>query len=181
MDQAMKYLKASKTCSVLTSGFTLPEMLVTLAIAIILISMTAPSMQSLIVSQRVTSATREVFGALLLARSEAVKQQRSVSLCSTADGISCDQNNTGWQRGWLIFTDADSDGLLENGDQLIRSKEAQPEQITISWNRGFSVTFNSRGQTGTAGTFEICGDDNAKAIIISLTGRSRVEEREVCS
>ena len=162
-------------------GFTLPELLVTLAVIVVLITMTAPSMQSLVINQRVASATQEVFSTLLLARSEAVKRQRTVSVCSTVDGISCDEDNTGWEQGWLVFTDADADGILEEGDQILRARETWNEQITISWNRGYSISFNSRGQTGTAGSFEICADGEAKAIVVSLTGRSRVEDRELCS
>ena len=162
-------------------GFTLPELLVTLAIVVILITMTAPSMQGLIINQRVASATQEVFTAIHLARSEAIKRQRTVSLCSTVDGASCDQDNSGWEQGWLIFTDADADGILENGDQVLRINEAQSEQIIISWNQGFSVSFNSRGQTDVAGTFEICADGEARAVVLSLTGRPRVEDRELCS
>lgn len=162
-------------------GFTLPEMLVTLAVVVILISMTAPSMQGLIINQRVTSATQEIFTSIHLARSEAIKQQRTVSLCSTTNGINCDEDDTGWEQGWLIFTDADADGILEEGDRILRASQALDEPITISWNQGGSVSFNSRGQADVAGTFEVCADGEARAVIISRTGRPRVEDQEVCS
>ena len=183
MEQAMKYQFGLLNTISLKAylGFTLPELMVTLAVVVILVTMTAPSMRGLITNQRVASATQEIFSAIVLARSEAIKRQRTVSVCSTVDGVSCDMNNTGWEQGWLIFTDADADGVLDNGDQVLRAREAQSEQIIISWNRGNSISFNSHGQTGTAGSFEICADGEAKAIVISLTGRSRVEDRELCS
>lgn len=162
-------------------GFTLPEILVTLAVIVILITMTAPSMQGLIINQRVASATQEVFTAIHLARSEAIKRQRTVSLCSTVDGISCDEDDSGWENGWLIFTDSDADGVLEDGDEVLRVEDAQNEQIIISWNQGGALSFNSRGQTNLAGTFEVCADGEVRAVIISRTGRPRVEERELCS
>ena len=161
-------------------GFTLPEMLVTLTIFVILITMTAPSMQSLVINQRVSSATQKIFTSIHLARSEAIKRQQTVSLCSTVDGVSCDQANTGWEQGWLIFTDSGADGILNDGDQILQVSEAENDQLIISWNRGFSVSFNSRGQADGAGTFEICANGEVRAIVISLTGRSRIEERELC-
>lgn len=162
-------------------GFTLPELMITLAVAAILLAHTLPSMKSLIENQRVASVTREVFSSLMLARSEAVKRQNTVSVCSSLNGNACDQTNFGWQHGWLVFSDEKQDGIFNDNDQLIQSVPTQSGQVEISWNRGFSLSFNSQGQVGSAGTFEVCEADSVRAIIISLTGRARVEERDVCS
>ena len=164
-----------------TYGFTLPELMITLAVVAILIAISAPSMQSMIVNQRVASTTRDVYGSLLLARSEAVKRHQSISVCSSVNGASCDEDNTGWHHGWLIFSDKNQDGIFDGDDQLLRAVPEQAALITITWNRGYSVTFNSRGQTTTAGSFEICLDNIIRAIVMTVTGRARVEERQVCS
>lgn len=166
----------------ISSGFTLPELLIALAVVSILITMSGPSLRGLIVNQQVASATQDIYATLLLARSEAIKRQQSVSLCSTINGTACDQDNTGWHHGWLIFSDRDADGVLDSDDVLIRAaEERSSSEMSITWNRGFSLTFNSRGQTGTAGTFQVCEDQEVKAIVVSMTGRARVEDREVCS
>lgn len=172
---------ACKQMNPVSTGFTLPELLVTLAVAAILVTMSVPSLKGLIVHQQVSSATQDIYSTLLLARSEAVKRQQFVSLCSSTNGTDCDEDNSGWHRGWLIFGDKDADGILDAEDILIRIAEKRPSnEMRITWNRGFSITFNSRGQTGTAGSFEICDDDEVKAVVVSLTGRARVEDREVC-
>lgn len=162
-------------------GFTLPELLVTLAVAAILLSLTGALMQSLVADRRVAAITSEMYGSLVLARSEAIKQQTTVSVCSTLDNVSCDESNSGWQYGWLVFSDHNRDGLFNNSDRLIRTTPAQPSIIRISWNRGFSLSFNSRGQITRAGSFEVCENSETRAIVISLTGRARVEERVSCS
>ena len=164
-----------------SQGFTLPELLVALAVVTILITLSGPSLKSLIANQQVAATAQELYKSLLLARSEAVKRQQSVSLCSSTDGAACDEANSGWHHGWLVFTDRDADGILDSEDALIRvSAKRSSLQMSIIWNRGFFLTFNSRGQTVTAGTFEICDDQEVRAIILSMTGRARIESREVC-
>ena len=162
-------------------GFTLPELLAALAVTVILITSIGPSMQSLIADRRVAAVTSEMYQTLILARSEAIKRKTTISVCSSLNGSVCDQGNNGWQHGWLIFSDSDSDGILNDNNQLIRATPKQSPVLSIHWNRGFSLSFNSRGQTSTAGSFEICESSETRAIIISMTGRARVEERDVCS
>lgn len=166
------------------SGVSLVELLVSLFVLAVLITLSAPDMRTLIVNNRVDNAASELFSSLMLARSEAVKRQRTVSLCSTVDQSSCDETRSGWHRGWLIFTDAAGDGLLNASDQLIRRVPVQSDTVSILWNNGDGLQFNSRGQSTRAGTFQICADDEgsgAKAIIVSMAGRVRTEALEVCS
>ncbi|MGB1270709.1 MAG: GspH/FimT family protein, partial [Endozoicomonas sp.] len=150
-----------------------------------LVALSAPFMTGMIVDNRVANVTREVYSSLMLARSEAVKRQHTISLCSTIDGVSCDETNAGWHHGWLIFTDESQDGLINGTDQLLRRVGNQSDLVRIVWNRGFTVSFNSRGQTSTAGTFEVCDSSVAeafvKAVVISMTGRLRFEDRTMCS
>ncbi len=165
-------------------GVSLVELLVSLSVVAILITVSAPGMKALIVNNRIDNVADEVYGSLMLARSEAVKRQRTVSLCSTVDDLTCDESNSGWHHGWLIFTDESDDGLLNDSDQLIRRIAEQSDLISIIWNRGYSLRFNSRGQTTQAGTFRICDQENStdsKAIVISMTGRLRTEEQGACS
>ncbi|OED40598.1 hypothetical protein ACH42_16030 [Endozoicomonas sp. (ex Bugula neritina AB1)] len=162
-------------------GFTLPELLVTLAVASILLTFAASPVKSLVADRRVAAITSEIYGSLVLARSEAIKQQTTVSVCSTVNNSSCDETNSGWQHGWLVFSDKNRDGVFNDGDQLIRAVSEKPSIVTISWNRGYSLSFNSRGQTSTAGSFEVCESSEVRAIVISMTGRARVEERVSCS
>lgn len=164
-------------------GISLVELLVSLSVAAILIAASAPSMKTLIVNNRIDNVADELYGSLMLARSEAVKRQRTVSLCSTVDDLTCDESNSGWHHGWLIFTDERDDGLLNDSDRLLRRVTGQSEFISILWNRGYSLRFNSRGQTSQSGTFQVCDQDSnsdAKAIIISMSGRLRTEERAAC-
>ena len=166
------------------SGVSLVELLVSMLVLAVLITLSAPDMRTLIVNNRVDNAASELFSSLMLARSEAVKRQRTVSLCSTVDQSSCDETRSGWHHGWLIFTDAAGDGLLNASDQLIRRVTVPSDIVSIFWNNGDGLQFNSRGQSARAGTFQICADEeggDAKAIIVSMAGRVRTEAGDVCS
>ena len=75
-------------------GFTLPELLAGVAIMAILAAVAAPSMSEMVASQRVKSASGDVFTDLLRTRSEAIKRNRTVTLAPKTAGS--------WAGGWTI-------------------------------------------------------------------------------
>ncbi|MCK7576248.1 MAG: GspH/FimT family pseudopilin [Chromatiales bacterium] len=86
----------------LQRGFTLVELVVTVSLVAILISIGVPSFQNLIRNNRAIAITNDLVLAIQLARSEAVKQQREMTLCRrNAVGDDC-ENGADWSAGWLI-------------------------------------------------------------------------------
>jgi len=71
----------------LNRGFTLIEMVITLAVAMILIAIAVPSFTSLIASNRLTTAVNEMVDASNVARMEAIKRNTSTQLCSDSATI----------------------------------------------------------------------------------------------
>ncbi|WP_158592356.1 GspH/FimT family pseudopilin [Noviherbaspirillum sedimenti] len=76
-------------------GFSLVELMVTLAIAAILLAVGVPSFRDFVLNQRVKTASSQIFYALTLARSEAIKRNAEVRVQKV---------NTGWQDGWTVAT-----------------------------------------------------------------------------
>ncbi len=74
-------------------GFTLLEVMVTIAIAIILMTVAFPSFRSFMDSQRIKTASFDVVAMLTLARSEAIKRNTQVTATP---------NNSDWGQGWLV-------------------------------------------------------------------------------
>src|SRR4051812_49326639 len=74
-------------------GFTLIELMVTIAVAAILLAIVVPSFRTFTQSQRIKSGSFELYSALALARSEAVKQRANVTVTA---------NSGGWNKGWTI-------------------------------------------------------------------------------
>jgi type IV fimbrial biogenesis protein FimT len=161
-------------------GFTLPELMFTLAIVSGLLGWAVPTFRDF---QRNAARTREVnqfIQAVYLARSEAIKRNRVVSLCPSLDGGSCAPAGTPWHLGWIVFVnlDRDSPARRDAGEVLLH---AYPTWDTgrVKANRT-TLSFRSFGQMGVTATFTFCdarGSTAARAVIISQTGRPRVSDR----
>ena len=103
-------------------GFTLPELVFTLAIIAGLLGFGVPTFREL---QRNAARTREVnqfIQAVYLARSEAIKRNGVVSLCPSADGQRCAPAGTPWHAGWIVFVnlDRDSPAVRDDDEELLR-------------------------------------------------------------
>ncbi len=98
------------------AGFTLIELMVTLAVAGILAAIAAPSMTGLLNANRLSGAAGELTATLQLARAEAIRRNARVTVCASADGLTC--SNTGnWAR-WIIHGTDNATGT----DEVIRDQ-----------------------------------------------------------
>ena len=166
-------------------GYTLLELMVTLAIAAILLSVAIPNFTAIIVSNRLTTYANELMTALSFARSEAIK--RAIQVTVRNKGTS-----QHWESGWIVFVDIDAsntfndDGdatLCEVGeDCLLRTYDALPSDYTITTGNSpykdfASYTSSGYSKSDVSDTFRICkGTDKtiSRQIIISSIGRARV-------
>ena len=85
-------------------GMTLPELIIVTAIAATLLAVGLPNLQALVHAQQVRSATNDLFGAINLARSQAIARNERVTV------VPRDPEGTQWAQGWTVFADRDGDG-----------------------------------------------------------------------
>jgi len=147
-------------------GFTMVELLIVLSILAILAAIAAPNMGTMIRTQRVKTASFDVFSSLIYARSEAVKRNTSVTITPASGG---------WQNGWAI---ADSNG------NTLRS-EPSIGNITVSGPTTVVYTGNGRlSPVGTAIQFQMSASDvqtaNQRCIKVSYSG-SPISSEGPCS
>lgn len=95
-------------------GFTLVELVVTIALVAILTTLAIPSFSEVLRQWRRDSATRELSTSLQLARSEAIKTSRQMVVCPSSDGTACEASNE-WSAGWMVFVD-DGAGTQTNAN-----------------------------------------------------------------
>ncbi len=113
-------------------GFTLVELLVTLAIGAILLAIAIPGYAFLINASRLTAVTNDLVSALHLARSEAIKRGMRVTVCKTSNATAatpaCD-TTASWQQGWLVFADGGTRGVIDSGDTLLWVQDRAPPAV----------------------------------------------------
>jgi len=158
----------------LPKGFTLLELIVTLAIAGILTGIAIPNFVGLLKNNRLISKNNDLLTALTLGKSEALKRATSVTLCKrNALGTNCDSGRL-WSDGWLLFNDLNSNAAVDAADEVLRVYEPLPTGISLTYAFN-QVTFNSLGfSSGYTGTFKFCDDRGAtysRGLIIAHTGQ----------
>ena len=88
-------MKAYRHCHLPERGFTLHELIITVAMLAIIMGLGVPTMDTFITNQRVRGATFDLTSTLLMARSEATKRNADVVVTPLGGG---------WQDGWTVTT-----------------------------------------------------------------------------
>lgn len=101
-------------------GFTIIEAIITIAVLGILTAVAAPSMTALLAGNRLSSVSNETLGAMMLARSEALRTGRQVVVCKSTDSSSC-STSASWADGWIVFVDEDASGARNGTESVLRS------------------------------------------------------------
>ncbi len=138
------------------TGLTLIELMVTLAVAIVLLAVGMPLFTGLAGSNRATTQANELVAALKLARSEAVNRADLVTVCSSSGGACGGAGD--WSGGWLVHSDINNNGSFDAGD-VLRSWGALAPTSTVAVTGGASVAFLATGEANGAYTFELDNSD----------------------
>lgn len=149
-------------------GFTLVELMITVALIAILAALAAPSFNDAILSNKLTGYSNSFVSSAQLARSEAIKRNTRVKLCISADGAVCAASG-GWQQGWIVqFVDIDGVTRVAQHQQALSSDYRFTGNVS-------SIDFQSIGVGATAATLTLCRatpsvGSQARVIGVSTTG-----------
>ena len=132
-------------------GFTVLELIVTMTIAAILLSVGIPSFINTILTNRLAGATNEMVSMLMYARAEGVKRNSPVIICRSSNGASCNNPAGGWEAGWIVFIDGNCSGTYDPAGAHPDTSgscpgSAQPDQIVnvhSAISGGLSITGSS--------------------------------------
>lgn len=154
-------------------GFTLIELMVTVAVLAILLTIALPSFRGVMQSNRVATSTNELIAVLSLARSEAIRNSRGSGACASAAGTGCDGT---WEQGLMVWADTNGNGEFDAAEAVLRFVAAKPQmKLGAEADR---VTFDGRGRRRGSGDFAIqlepadCGaQPYQRTISVSRTGQ----------
>jgi type IV fimbrial biogenesis protein FimT len=149
-------------------GFTLVELMVTIAVMVVLAMIAVPSFDNVRLSNRLGAYATDLVAGSQLARSEAIKRNAAVTLCASANGTSCAGDGQ-WEAGWIVIS----------GTQVIQRQAAAASGYRIRDGAGLSaLRFEGTGVGATAASFTVCRASPAgsqeRVVKISATGRSSI-------
>ena len=172
-------------------GFTLLELMVTIGVAGVLLTLGVPSFVDVVRNNRAATNVNELVTAFSIARSESIKRGWNVSVCRSSNGATC----TGaWSDGWIVFRD---DAATETAPPVVGdvlrvwpamlgaptvASFANSVSADIGW-----IRFAPRGVIRTAGASPIrydialagCSGLQMRRLELNTVGRASVV-REAC-
>jgi len=106
-------------------GFTLIELLIVMTISAIMIAIASPSLKTLIQTRQINSTVSIFMSDLRFARSESIRRGGGVVMCRSMDPevlspVCTDGSDSGWETGWIIFHDLNSNGTKNSNETTIR-------------------------------------------------------------
>jgi len=159
-----------------SKGFTLIELMVTLAVLAIVVTWAIPSFVTLIQQNRLTATTNQMLGIVSQARGEALRRSDRVWV-SPLDG-------SAWSSGVVIWRDENNDGNRADSE-IIRLAQGPGNSVSIS---GTSTTLSTAPFGFDGGGFAIdeqaysltfCSDDLPEGQILEINGGGQIRTEGV--
>jgi type IV fimbrial biogenesis protein FimT len=132
------------------TGLTLVELMVTLAAAIILLSVGMPFFGGIIANNRAVADANGFLSSFKLARSEAVKRASFVVVAPTSV-------SAGWESGWRVFEESQAPGdgnfgTRQGAEPILRTWDAIDVTVGLNPASPAFVAFDSTGQSTETST-----------------------------
>jgi type IV fimbrial biogenesis protein FimT len=163
-------------------GITALELLVTMAIAAILMATAVPSFKNYSWNLRMRTAMDVLQTDLNLARSRAISHNIQTIVCPSTTSNEC-SGSSDWQQGWIVFTDLNGDRQKQDGEPLLKQTgEVEFLAINSSRSRSYLRFFPNGSSPGSNISILFCdqrGAEKAGIIAVSNTGRIRQQRTGV--
>lgn len=155
-------------------GFTLIELVVTVAISAVLLAVAAPALVQYTANGRLSAHADAFSASARLARGEAIKRNASVTMCVSSNGASCEAG--AWHSGWIVMAGATVLHKEGPASQNVRMTESSSVATLL---------FDATGVGATVATVTVCssaGGTQERVVSVNATGRvaTRKTQTGVC-
>jgi len=159
-------------------GFNLIEIMVTLLVVSVVVTLGAPSLADFINEMRLSATTNDLLSFFNYARSEAAKRGSRVTVCLSSDLSTCDTTGVDWAQGAVAFVDADGNNQVNGGETVVRVLNPT-NGVTIFAKSGagfpspdYRFYYRPSGAASAQGTLEVCRSGRKiREISINAVGR----------
>lgn len=166
------------------AGYTVMELMVTMAVVAILLATAVPSVKDYSWSLRMRTAMDSLQTDLVLARSRAISHNAHSVICPSTNAQTC-SGEANWHSGWIVFTDLNDDRQIQAGEPLLKQSGGfEALNITSSRSRTYLRFLPNGSSPGSNISIQFCdqrGADKAGTIIVSNTGRIRLATKKSTS
>lgn len=150
------------------SGFTLLELMVTLAVLAVLAGIAIPSLSDATLASKLKASANDLVAGVAMGRSEAIKRNAVTSMCVSSDGSSC--GSGGWDQGWIIISDS----------TVLDKHPAAPTGFKVS-SSVTKIDFQPTGVGNTQASITVCrsapsAGAQERVVNVSATGRAYVSK-----
>jgi type IV fimbrial biogenesis protein FimT len=154
------------------AGFTLIELLIVIALVAALLSVGAPAMTTMVINNRISTASGDLMADLTFARATAISRAQRVGVCASSDQATC--NGTSFAQGWIIYMDVNANGNFDVATEtIVRVREGLAGGLSVTPTPpALGIVFRATGPADAARTFQLCKTGYiGRNIALNATGR----------
>lgn len=189
----MAYISDRVPASKKASGFTLIELIITLAVLSILLGLAMPNLRGTIARNQLLGQANEMASAFALARNEAVTRGTQAGVCASANGTSCSGDASDWDKYVLVFADTNRNDVFNapgnsatddgSNDWLLRSFDANDQVDQDASAAAFYFNETGFSSTRAQGNIEVCHEkleehDRCRMVTIAPSGAITVVHKK---
>jgi type IV fimbrial biogenesis protein FimT len=168
-------------------GMSMIELTVAVSIVSILMAIGVPSYRYVTTSNRISAEVNGLLLDMQFARSEALKQGRTITVCPATATLTC-SGSSNWQNGWIVFMDINNNGQVDGATEVVLRNQpsfAANNDTFVADNNVKFITFNregfASGLTPAAGYITVTLHDKlamtqwTRCLQVNTIGKLRVE------
>ena len=171
--------------SIQKKGFTLVELIVTLAVLAIMTSIALLYFHETMAKQEIKNITHKLISSIQLAKSHAAIHHTNVVICPSQNRVNCQASY--WNSGFIVFLDVNKNRQVDTGEKIIDTQSTELKYGNLDWRGTLSIpslTFQASNglPNGSNGSFYYCStyQQTHYKILLSRMGHTRIENPLTC-